>query len=58
MPRSRPASNPLSFHQATGQHYVTRGGAAIPNIPSAVVEAASAGLNGQAGLIGSRENGI
>jgi len=26
MPRSRPASNPLSFHQATGQHYVTRGG--------------------------------
>lgn len=26
MPRSRPASNPLSFHKATGQHYVTRGG--------------------------------
>ena len=26
MPRSRPASNPLSFHKPTGQHYVTRGG--------------------------------
>lgn len=26
MPRSRPASNPISFHKATGQYYVTRGG--------------------------------
>ncbi len=26
MPRSRPASNPLSFHRHTGQYYVTRGG--------------------------------
>jgi integrase len=26
MPRSRPASNPLSFHKPTGQHYVTRDG--------------------------------
>ena len=24
MPRSRPASNPLSFHKPTGQYYVTR----------------------------------
>jgi hypothetical protein len=29
MPRSRPASNPLSFHKATGQHCVTRGGRRI-----------------------------
>jgi integrase len=29
MPRSRPASNPLSFHKPTGQHYVTRGGKRI-----------------------------
>ncbi len=26
MPRSRPASSPLSFHKHTGQYYVTRGG--------------------------------
>lgn len=26
MPRSRPASSPLSFHRHTGQFYVTRGG--------------------------------
>ena len=26
MPRSRPVSNPLSFHAPTGQHYVTRRG--------------------------------
>lgn len=26
MPRSRPASKPLSFHKATGHHYVTRAG--------------------------------
>ena len=26
MPRSRPASSPLSFHSHTGQYYVTRGG--------------------------------
>lgn len=26
MPRSRPASSPLSFHKPTGQFYVTRGG--------------------------------
>ena len=26
MPRSRPASDPISFHKATGQFYVTRGG--------------------------------
>lgn len=26
MPRSRLASNPLSFHKPTGQHYVARGG--------------------------------
>ena len=25
MPRSRPASSPLSFHKPTGQFYVTRG---------------------------------
>ncbi len=24
MPRSRPASNPVSFHKHTGQYYVTR----------------------------------
>ena len=29
MPRSRPASNPLSFHAPTGQHYVTRRGQRI-----------------------------
>ncbi|HSA27910.1 MAG TPA: hypothetical protein P5159_15360, partial [Phycisphaerae bacterium] len=29
MPRSRPASNPLSFHKPTGQYYVTRGGRRI-----------------------------
>jgi len=29
MPRSRPASNPLSFHKPTGQFYVTRGGKRI-----------------------------
>lgn len=29
MPRSRPASSPLSFHKATGQYYVTRGGRRI-----------------------------
>ena len=29
MPRSRPASNPLSFHRHTGQFYVTRGGRRI-----------------------------
>ncbi len=29
MPRSRPASNPLSFHKPTGQHYVTRSGRRI-----------------------------
>lgn len=29
MPRSRPASNPLSFHKPTGQYYVTRGGKRI-----------------------------
>jgi integrase len=29
MPRSRPASNPLSFHAPTGQHYVTRRGRRI-----------------------------
>ena len=26
MPRSRPATDPVSFHRATGQFYVTRGG--------------------------------
>jgi len=26
MPRSRPTSNPLSYHKPTGQYYVTRGG--------------------------------
>ena len=26
MPRSRPASNPISYHKYTGQYYVTRGG--------------------------------
>jgi len=29
MPRSRPASNPISFHKRTGQFYVTRGGKRI-----------------------------
>lgn len=29
MPRSRPASNPLSFHKPTGRFYVTRGGRRI-----------------------------
>lgn len=29
MPRSRPASNPLSFHKPTGQYYVTRLGKRI-----------------------------
>jgi integrase len=29
MPRSRPASNPLSFHKHTKQYYVTRGGKRI-----------------------------
>jgi integrase len=29
MPRSRPTSSPLSFHKATGQHYVTRAGRRI-----------------------------
>jgi hypothetical protein len=29
MSRSRPASNPLSFHKSTGQFYVTRGGKRI-----------------------------
>ena len=29
MPRSRPASSPLSFHKHTGQYYVTRGGKRI-----------------------------
>ena len=29
MPRSRPASSPLSFHKPTGQFYVTRGGKRI-----------------------------
>jgi hypothetical protein len=29
MPRSRPASNLLSFHKPTGQFYVTRGGKRI-----------------------------
>jgi len=26
MPRSRPASNPVSYHKHTNQYYVTRGG--------------------------------
>lgn len=29
MPRSRPASNPISFHKPTGQFYVTRAGKRI-----------------------------
>ena len=29
MPRSRPASNPISFHKHTRQYYVTRGGKRI-----------------------------
>jgi hypothetical protein len=29
MPRSRPASNPVSFHKPTGQYYVTRAGRRI-----------------------------
>jgi len=29
MPRSRPATDPLSFHKHTGQYYVTRGGKRI-----------------------------
>lgn len=29
MPRSRPASSPLSHHKLTGQYYVTRGGKRI-----------------------------
>lgn len=29
MPRSRPATNPLSYHEPTGQYYVTRGGRRI-----------------------------
>jgi len=29
MPRSRPASDPLSFHKPTGQYYVTRLGKRI-----------------------------
>ena len=29
MPRSRSASNPLSFHKPTGQYYVTRFGRRI-----------------------------
>jgi integrase len=29
MPRSRPVSDPPSFHNSTGQHYVTRGGKRI-----------------------------
>ena len=29
MPRSRPASNPISFHKHTGQYYVTRAGKRI-----------------------------
>ncbi len=29
MPRSRPASNPLSYHKHTGQYYVTRDGKRI-----------------------------
>ena len=29
MPRSRPASNPISYHKHTKQYYVTRGGRRI-----------------------------
>ena len=29
MPRSRPTSNPLSYHKHTGQYYVTRAGKRI-----------------------------
>ena len=29
MPRSRPASNPVSYHKHTGQHFVTRAGKRI-----------------------------
>jgi len=29
MSRSRPASNPISFHKQTGQYYVTRAGKGI-----------------------------
>ena len=29
MPRSRPASNPVSYHKHTNQYYVTRGGKRI-----------------------------
>ena len=29
MPRSRPASNPVSYHRHTKQYYVTRGGKRI-----------------------------
>ena len=29
MPRSRPASNPISYHKYTNQYYVTRGGKRI-----------------------------
>jgi len=29
MPRSRPSSDPISFHKPTGQFYVTRGGSRV-----------------------------
>ncbi len=29
MPRSRPSTDPISFHKPTGQFYVTRGGTRV-----------------------------
>jgi len=29
MPRTRPSTDPISFHKPTGQFYVTRGGSRV-----------------------------